>query len=131
MNVSELHKVMQEINIAQTWCDGDGTHMARVAVSKGKLREWARRIENALQNSAVEYRIVLEDHSGHEHTREITFRDWGINQNWPANADNKERLKNALQRLEDYRRFKHVYAENARVLWLEQRYVGPWERVDK
>lgn len=129
MNVGKLHEVINEIRIAQTWCDGDGTHTGRVAISKGKLREWADRIEMALQDSAVEYRIVFEDYGGNEHTKEVTFRDWGPNQNWPGNMDNKERLNDALQHLDDYRRFRRVYADNARVLWLEKRYVGPWERV--
>lgn len=129
MNVGKLHEVINEIRLAQTWCDGDGTHTARVAVSKGKLREWADRIESALQDSAIEYRIVFDEYGGNEHTREITFCDWGPNQNWPGNLDNVERLNNALTKLDDYRRFKRIYAETAKTLWLEKRYVGPWERV--
>lgn len=129
MNVGLLHEVMHEISIAQTWCDGDGTHTKRVAVSKGKLREWATKIESALQDSAIEYRISFEDYGGNEHTKEVTFRDWGPNQNWPGNMDNAQRLNDALTRLDEYRRFKRIFAETAQALWLEKRYVGPWERV--
>ena len=130
MDVGKLHEVISELRIAQTWCDGDGTHTARVAVSKGKLREWADRIESALQDSATEYRIVFDQHDGAEHTREVTFRDWGPNQNWLGNMDDKERLNDALTRLDEYRRHKRIFvAETARDVWLEQRHVGPWERV--
>lgn len=129
MNVGKLHEVIHEMRLAQTWCDSDGAHTACVSVSKGKLREWANRLESALQDSATEYRIVFDDYGGNEHTREITFRDWGPNQNWPGNMDDVERLNDALTRLDDYRRFKRVYAETAKALWLEKRYVGPWERV--
>lgn len=136
MNVGKLHEVIHEMRLAQTWCDGDGQYLDErgmpvecVSVSKKTLREWADRLESALQDSAIEYRIVFDDYGGNEHTREITFRDWGPNQNWPGNMDDAQRLNNALTKLEDYRRFKRVYAETARALWLEKRYVGPWERV--
>lgn len=61
MNVNKLHEVIHEIRFAQTWCDSDGTHTACVSVSKGKLREWAAKIEDAL-----EYQIAFEDHGEHE-----------------------------------------------------------------
>lgn len=134
MDIGKLHEVMHEINIAQTWCDQDGNkgpHIKTVSVSKVTLKKWAALLESALQNDSYEFRIVINTHDGQEHTKEITFRDWGPNENWPENADVVQRRVSALKKVDDYRRFKRVLCPEAKEIRLEKRHVGPWERVEE
>lgn len=113
----ELGDVLRDLRIAQTWCvgDGSGALAPRVEVTRGKLEEWARAIEQAIESQrhelggSVEYRVFHEDNAGRKHTG-LVFHD----------------LQSALAYVDDLVCCGRLLLPDGRKVWLESRRVGPW-----
>lgn len=83
-----------------------------------------------LREPTYEYRIVAVV-DGAEHTID-TLGCWGPNQDYLKTS--KERLARAVEKLEEYRKYRRILSSVHGVtdpndIWIEQREVSEWSRM--